>query len=146
MQNSIIIEEDITLRTMKNFTKSDLIKKLFLFANNNIKSLMLSSEKFICSPTIIKKNEIIAKNYKELMEIIFSEDFNKDINIIKIMTDASLPSPQKNNNKNRMNNLEKIGHYLKHFFKTETAIKFMRILKHKIRQEIFQFLLQDLVV
>ena len=36
-----------------------------------------------------------------------------------------------------MNILEKIGHYLKHFFKTETAIKFMRILKHKIRQEIF---------
>ena len=122
---------------MKNFTKSDLIKKLFLFANNNIKSLMLSSEKFICSPTIIKKNEIIAKNYKELMEIIFSEDFNKDINIIKIMTDASLPSPQKNNNKNRMNNLEKIGHYLKLFFNIETAIKFTRKLKTKKRQEIF---------
>ena len=125
------------MSSIKNYTKNDIIKKLFLFANNNIRSLMISSDKFICSPTFLKKNEIITNNYRELMEMIFSEEFNKDINIVKKMTDASLPSQNKNSEKYHMNFIEKIGYYLKLFFKIETALKFRRKLKLKKRQEIF---------
>ena len=98
---------------------------------------MISSDKYICSPTFIRKNEIITNNYKDLIETIFSDEFNKDINIIRKMTDSNPPSQHKNSEKYNMNIIEKIGYYLKLFFKIETVLKFRRKNKLKRKQEIF---------
>ena len=125
------------MNSIKNYTKNDIIKKVFLFANNNIRTLMISSDLLICSPTFLKKNEIITNNYIELMEIIFSKEFNKDIKIIQKMTDAVPPIRKKNNEKFSMNFIEKFGYYLKLFFKLETTLKFRRKLKLKNNQVIF---------
>jgi hypothetical protein len=113
------------------------MKKLFLFANQNMKSLMVSSDRFICSPTFLRKNEIITNNYKQLMEMIFSDEFNKDINIVKKMTDANPPTQHKHKEKYSLNFIEKIGYYLKLFFKIENNLKFRRKIKPKRKQEIY---------
>jgi len=81
----------------------------------------MESERVICNTNFFKKNEIIFNNNKELIEKIFSEEFMKEINIIKRMTDRSPPSNQRHSNKdNSQNVFEKIAQYLKVFFKTDS--------------------------
>jgi len=121
--NSILVEEEISNDNLNNrkISKSDLLKKIFLYTNVNSKLNFLESERIICNSNFFKKNEIIFNNNKELIEKIFSEEFMKEINIIKRMTDKVPPvSNRVINRENNMNIFESIVQTLKIFFKTET--------------------------
>jgi hypothetical protein len=120
--NSILLEEEISNNdiNMRSISKTELLKKIFLYTNVNSKVNFLESERIICNTNFFKKNEIIFSNNKELIEKIFSEEFMKEINIIKRMTDRAPPSSSKAViRENSLNFVEKIAYAMKAFFKTE---------------------------
>lgn len=128
--HSILIEEELLQSDLndKKIQKYDLLKKIFLYTNVNSKINFLESERIICNTNFFKKNEIIFNNNKELIGKIFSEEFTKEINIIKRMTDRSPPSNQRNSNKDNSQNIfDKIAQYLKVFFKTDTPQRKKRV-------------------
>jgi len=120
--NSILLEEEIANSdlNLRSISKNELLKKIFLYTNVNSKVNFLESERIICNTNFFKKNEIIFNNNKELIEKIFSEEFIKEINIIKRMTDRFPPSANRAaNRENTLNFFEKIAQALKVYFKTE---------------------------
>ncbi len=139
--NSILLEEEISESDLNERTipKFDLLKKIFMYTNINSKINFLESERVICNTNFFKKNEIIFNNNKDLIEKIFTEDFVKEITIIKRMTDRHPPSSQKNSNKEHSQNIfDKIAHYLKVFFKTDSPIRKKRQEEiGNIKQEFF---------
>ena len=122
-QNLVIIEEEIPKNDIKKLSKTDLLKKIFLYSSNRIKSNMVASDKIICNINFLKKNEIISNNYQELLEKIFSDEFNKEIITIKRMTEMPPPSSQRSFSQYKKSWLEKIAYYLKLFFKKESGTK-----------------------
>ena len=124
--NSILLEEEISESDLnqRKISKFELLKKIFMYTNVNSKINFLESERVICNTNFFKKNEIIFNNNKDLIEKIFSEEFVKEITIIKRMTDRHPPSSQKNSNKDQSQNIfEKIAHNLKVFFKTDSPVR-----------------------
>lgn len=134
--NSIIIEED--LDNFKSMTKTDLLKKLFLYANTNIKNSFVLTERMICNSNLMNKNEIILNNYKQLTEKIFSDEFSKEIHVIKRMTECNPPVNKiKQGRDNNVGLFEKVAQLMKIFFKTETVRK-KRVNDHeRVRQEFY---------
>jgi hypothetical protein len=134
--NSIIIEED--LNHFKSMTKTDLLKKLFLYANTNIKNNFVLTERMICNSNFMNKNEIILNNYKQLTEKIFSDEFSKEINVIKRMTECNPPMNKKKEGRDSNVGLfEKIAQLLKIFFKTETVRKKRVSDPDRLRQDFY---------
>jgi len=120
--NSILLEEEISNIEINQriISKQELLKKIFLYTNVNSKLNFLESERIICNTNFFKKNEIIFNNNKDLIEKLFSEEFMKEINIIKRMTDRTPPSINRAIlRENNLNIFERIAQYLKIFFKTD---------------------------
>lgn len=141
--NSILLEEEISNDDInaRSIQKIDFLRKLFLYTSLNTRNSLLESERIICNTNFFKKNEIIFNNNKELIEKIFSEEFIKEINIIKRMTERTPPSTHRIvNRENYMNIFERLAYYLKIFFKTEIPHRKKRIEDNNlnaIKQEFF---------
>ena len=84
----------------------------------------------------LKKDEIIL-NRKELTDRLFSEEFSKEIAIVKKMTDCPPPSYQKKLNETNSRLIEKIADFLKYLFKTEISKKKKNIQVEEHKQEFY---------
>ena len=85
----IILDEDEEMNEIDSgrASKKEILKKIFLYGDEKIKSNFLYSEKIICDYRKRTKNEIVLSNDEALINEIFFENFNKEIPIIKKMTE-----------------------------------------------------------
>lgn len=80
-------DEEISEFFKKKREKEEILKKIYNYANDKIKSLFLSSENIICNYSKKTKKDIVLENNEELIEEIFNENFLEEIPTIKLMTE-----------------------------------------------------------
>ena len=85
----IILDDDEEIKEIESgkASKKEILKKIFLYGDEKIKRNFLYSEKIICDYRKRTKTKIVLSNDERLINEIFFDNFNKEIPIIKKMTE-----------------------------------------------------------
>ena len=91
----IVIPEKIDPSELRKgtFDKKELIKLIYKYGNEKVKNYLLKSDNILCKYDKKKQNEILFnKNneYNYLISQAYSKDFNKEIDIVKNITNKNI--------------------------------------------------------
>ena len=90
VSSKFFVNEEITKNNFQFQSKEKLIMNMFKYSDSLMKTGIVMTDKFICKNEFVNKNEAIFVNDKEMIDLIFSDEFNQEIPIVSKMTEKNL--------------------------------------------------------